>query len=133
MATFHCSVVTPERAVLETDARFVAFPAHDGEVGILPNRSALLTKLGVGVLRIDAPEGGERKFVIDGGFGQMIENRLTILTESAVEAGDVDRAAAQKTLEDALAVEAHSEAEHIARRREIAKARAELKVAPAPR
>lgn len=34
--TFHCSVVTPERAVLEADARMVVFPAHDGERGIMP-------------------------------------------------------------------------------------------------
>lgn len=133
MSTFHCSVVTPERAVLETDARFVAFPAHDGEMGILPNHSALLIKLGIGVLRVDAPDGGERKFAIEGGFGQMVENRLTILTESAVEGKDIDREAARKSLEEALAAEAHNEAEYEARRREIAKARAELKAAPVPR
>ena len=44
--TFHCSVITPERAVLETEATFVAFPAWDGEVGILHDRAPLLFKMG---------------------------------------------------------------------------------------
>lgn len=42
--TFHCSVVTPERAVLECEASFAAFPAHDGEIGIMPQRAPLLCR-----------------------------------------------------------------------------------------
>ena len=57
MASFHCSVVTPERVVLETEARFVALPAHDGEVGILPGRAPLLVALGVGRLRVQSADG----------------------------------------------------------------------------
>ena len=47
-STFHCSVVTPERAVLETEASFVAFPAHDGEVGVLPDRAPSSSSSGAG-------------------------------------------------------------------------------------
>ena len=66
--TFHCSVVTPERAILECDASSAVFPAWDGEIGILPQRSALLCRLGTGVLRVKS-EGEEHKFFIDGGLG----------------------------------------------------------------
>ena len=84
--TFHCSVITPERAMLEAEATFVAFPAHDGEVGILPDRAPLLFKMGAGELRVESPQGNQVLFV-DGGFAQMVENRLTLLTE----AGQADR------------------------------------------
>jgi F-type H+-transporting ATPase subunit epsilon len=81
--TFHCSVVTPEREVVDTDeATFVAFPAHDGEVGILAHRAPLLCQLGKGKLRIEK-RGETLRFDIQGGFAQMVDNRLTILTENA--------------------------------------------------
>ncbi len=101
--TFHCSVITPERAVLEADATFVAFPAHDGEVGILKNHAPLLYKLGVGLLRVKTPEG-EQAFFVDGGFAQMVENRLTLLTEQARPAAEVDRAVVDRAREEARAL-----------------------------
>lgn len=82
--TFHCSVVTPERAVLDTDATFVAFPAHDGEIGILHNRAPLLCQLGKGTLRVELGKESHR-FSIEGGFAQMVDNKLTILTDNAKE------------------------------------------------
>ncbi len=100
--TFHCSVVTPERAVLECDATAAVFPAHDGEIGILPRRSALLCRLGTGILRVQA-DGGARHFFIDGGFAQMVDNRLTLLTEQARSTDEVDLEAARQALADARA------------------------------
>ena len=96
--TFTCSVITPERQVLECDARFVAFPAHDGEIGILRNRAPLLCKLGIGLMRLEGSEGSQTLF-IDGGFAQMAENRLTILTEQAATPEEIDIEAARKELE----------------------------------
>src|SRR5687767_15477960 len=95
--TFHCSVITPERAVLETEATFVAFPAHDGEVGILPGRAPLLFKMGIGELRVESP-GGNHRYFVDGGFAQMVENRLTLLTEIAKAVEELDRSEAQRAL-----------------------------------
>ncbi len=126
--SFQLSVVTPERAVLECEVRSVVFPAHDGQMGILTNRAPLLCQLGVGPLKVDEESRASHVLVIDGGFAQMVENRLTILTESATESSDVDREAAQRALKEAMAREAHSEAEHAARRRDIERARTELKV-----
>ncbi len=84
--TFHLSVITPERAVLETEATFVVFPAWDGEVGVLRNRAPLLHRLGKGELRVQSP-AGNRSLQVEGGFAQMVDNRLTILTEQARESG----------------------------------------------
>src|SRR3972149_6587008 len=81
-ATFHCSVITPERAVLECESRFVAFPAHDGEMGVLRDRAPLVCKLGSGALRVQTSDTAHVLFV-EGGFAQVLNNRVTILTEQA--------------------------------------------------
>ncbi len=101
--TFHCSVVTPERAVLECDATSAVFPAHDGEVGILPRRAPLLCRLGTGILRVET-EGKPRRFFIDGGFGQMVDNKLTLLTEQARATDEIKLEAARQALDDARAL-----------------------------
>jgi F-type H+-transporting ATPase subunit epsilon len=126
--TFHCSVITPERAMLDTEATFVAFPAHDGEVGVLYNRAPLLYKLGSGELRVETPGGNHRLFV-DGGFAQMVENRLTILTEQAKTADELDPAAAARSEAEARELPAGSPAEVSARERALQSARAERRVA----
>jgi len=125
--TFHCSVITPERAVLETEATFVAFPAHDGEVGILHNRAPLLYKMGIGELRVESPEGNHR-FFVDGGFAQMVENRLTILTEQAKEPSEIDRAAAERALAEARALPMTDDTAFAARQRAVKRAEAQLKL-----
>jgi F-type H+-transporting ATPase subunit epsilon len=126
--TFHLSVITPERAVLETDVTFAAVPAHDGELGILKDRAAMLYRLGAGLLRVDAPEG-KRALFVAGGFAQMVDNRLTILTEVAKELDQIDRATAERALADAQAMKGTSEAEFDARQRALAAARAQLRLA----
>jgi F-type H+-transporting ATPase subunit epsilon len=127
-ATFHCSVITPERAVLESDATFVAFPAHDGEVGILRNRAPLLFKMGAGLLRVETPQGKQVLFV-SGGFAQMVDNRLTILTEQARDPATIERAGAERALDEALAMKARDEASYQARQRALQSARAQLRLA----
>jgi len=126
--TFHVSVITPERAVLESEAVFAAVPAHDGELGILHNRAPMLYRLGAGLLRLDTP-AGKRALFVSGGFAQMVENRLTILTEVARELDQLDRAAAERALADAQAMKGVTDAEHNARQRALASARAQLRLA----
>jgi len=92
---FSVSVVTPERAVIERDdATLVVLPAHDGEIGIQRGHSPILTRLGIGALRVDASGGEDLVMYIDGGFAQMVDNRLSVLTEQAKEPADLDPQAA---------------------------------------
>jgi F-type H+-transporting ATPase subunit epsilon len=126
--TFQCSVITPERAVLDTDATFVAFPAHDGEVGILRDRAPLLFKMGIGVLRVETPEA-EHKLFVDGGFAQMVDNRLTLLTEQAKRAEEIDRAAAERALTEARALPMVTDAEFAAHQKAVQRAEVQIKLA----
>jgi F-type H+-transporting ATPase subunit epsilon len=126
--TFHCSVITPERSVLDTEATFVAFPAHDGEVGILRDRAPLLYKMGIGVLRVETPEGNHVLFV-DGGFAQMVDNRLTLLTEQAKRPQEIDAVAAARARQEAQAMPIGDDASFAARQRALQRARVQEQLA----
>ena len=126
--TFQCSVVTPEKAVLECDAKFVAFPAHDGEMGVLRNRAPLVCKLGIGVLRVETLDEKHVMFV-DGGFAQVLDNRLAILTEQARYAADIDHAGAEQALVEARAMSLTGEEAVAARAKAVRRARIQLTLA----
>lgn len=125
---FQCSVITPEAAVLETEATAASFPAHDGEFGILRNRAPLVCKLGIGALRVETPEG-TRRLYIDGGFAEVHENRLTILTNNALAPDAIDADAARQALAEAKAMRI-TDAVSLARRQDaIARAKAQIRLA----
>ncbi|MGB5163133.1 MAG: ATP synthase F1 subunit epsilon [Thermoanaerobaculia bacterium] len=125
---FHCSVVTPERAVLECEAKFVALPAWDGEVGILKGRAPLLCKLGIGRLRIETADGKQILFV-DGGFAEMLDNQLTILTENARTPEEIDRQAVNADLDTARGLTVTDDASFEARQKALQRARTQLRLA----
>lgn len=74
------TVISPEAAVFDGDAESVVAPAFDGEIGILDNHAPLMTTLGRGVLTIRTG-GTERRFDVQGGFLQVVKNRVRILAE----------------------------------------------------
>ena len=84
--TFHCSLVTPERAVFEGELTYANIPAHDGQLGVMPNRAPMLMEMGAGLLRLNQPDGSVLRYRVEGGFIQMDENRLTLLSERAEDA-----------------------------------------------
>ena len=76
------SVVSPERTLYEGEAESIVAPAFDGQVGILTNHAPMLTLLGIGELRLTA-SGGDRKFTVSGGFLEVADNRVRVVTERA--------------------------------------------------
>jgi len=78
------SVVSPEQALFEGDATAVVAPAFDGEVGILPRHAPFLTLLGAGDLVIRGRDGS-RRFRVEGGFLQVIGDRVRVVAEKAGE------------------------------------------------
>src|SRR5437879_4825379 len=97
-----CVVVTPERAVLDEAVDFVAVTMYDGELGVLPGRAPLIGRLGYGELRTKREEKTSR-FYIDGGFVQVRNDVVTVLTPHAIPAADIKLNAAEKALQAALA------------------------------
>ena len=76
------SVISPERTLFEGAAMSVVAPAFDGEVGILTNHAPMMTLLGRGTLRVQCTSGTER-FVVEGGFLQVVDNQVRVVTERA--------------------------------------------------
>ena len=103
--TFRCSIVTPVASVFDDEVAYASFPAWDGQHGMMPGQSPLLTRLGVGSLRLDfpAPDSGKRWFLIDGGFAQVQDGSLTLLTEAALPAEKLSLEEAQAELAEANA------------------------------
>lgn len=79
------SVISPESVLFEGEASSVVAPAYDGEIGILENHAPLMTLLGKGSLRLSGA-GADKRFNIEGGFLQVVENNVRIVTEKATAA-----------------------------------------------
>jgi F-type H+-transporting ATPase subunit epsilon len=76
------SVISPEKVLFEGQASSVVAPGHDGELGILPGHAPLMTVLGKGLLRL-AGAGSAQSFRVEGGFLQVVDNTVRVVTESA--------------------------------------------------
>jgi F-type H+-transporting ATPase subunit epsilon len=126
--TLQCIVVTPETTELETPADFVALPLFDGEAGIAPGRSPLIGRLGYGELRVRYRDETIRYYV-DGGFVQVVDNVVSVLTNRAILASTLEPAAAEQQLQTALRRTAAGEEELAIRERQIQQARGLLRVA----
>ena len=123
-----CTVVTPEQTALETKADFVALPLFDGEIGIAANHSPLIGRLGYGEMRIKT--GGQTlTYYVDGGFVQVADNVVAVLTNRALPAARLDPAAAEAHLQAALSRPANTPALMEIRDRQIAQARAQIRTA----
>ena len=128
MSALHCVVVTPEATALDTSAQFIAVPLWDGEKGIAYGHAPLIGRLGAGELRLRTAEGVTR-FFVDGGFVQVADNQVSIMTSRAIPAASLERDAIREHLRQAL----HKPARHPElleqRERTVAQWRAQLRVA----
>src|SRR6185437_2858038 len=79
------SVISPEAVLYEGTADSVVAPAFDGEVGILTGHAPMMALLGKGVLRLER-DTGQRRFNVEGGFLQVVDNAVRVVTEKATSA-----------------------------------------------
>ena len=121
---FQCVVVTPEQQVLDESITQAIVPGDDGLLGILTDRAPLLMKLGLGPMRLDHANGTRSYFLIEGGVAQMKDNKLTILTNEATPASQIDAEAARAELAEAQARRPVDEKTATERDRQMARARA---------
>jgi F-type H+-transporting ATPase subunit epsilon len=75
------SVISPEAVLFEGETDSVVAPAYDGEVGILTGHAPLMALLGNGQLRLG--QGGGRSFTVSGGFMQVVNDNVRVVTEKA--------------------------------------------------
>ncbi len=122
-----CVVVTPERAVLDETVDSVVLPMYDGELGVLPGRAPLIGRLGYGELRTRRGNDVQR-FFVDGGFAQVRDNVVTVLTPRALKADEISPAKAAEALEKAQ-VPGKTPAQQEAQLKAQERARAQIRIA----
>lgn len=94
-------VVTPEKAVVDEDAKIVVAPGDLGEFGVLPGHTTFLTTLKTGTLRYTDASDQEHYVFVSGGFAEALPDKVTVLAESAERRRDIDLARAKAALERA--------------------------------
>ena len=86
-----CDIVTPEKRVYTSEATFVALPASDGEMGVMPKHVPLVSTLGAGEVRITLPDNSKEYFAISGGYVQIRpDDKIIVLANRAIAVGDID-------------------------------------------
>jgi len=119
--TLHVDIVSAEAEIFSGTATMVFAPAEMGEVGIAPRHAPLLTRLKPGEVRVQTQEGEELSFFVSGGMLEIQPHVVTVLSDTAIRADDLD---------EAQAVEAKERAERLLADRtadiDYAKAQSEL-------
>jgi F-type H+-transporting ATPase subunit epsilon len=93
MATLKLEIVTPEAKVFSDDVDMVTLTGSEGEMGILPQHMPLMTRLVAGEIVVN--KGRETFFLAVGdGFVQVTGDRVSILTDMAISAENIDEAKA---------------------------------------
>jgi F-type H+-transporting ATPase subunit epsilon len=124
--TIQVDIVSAEEQIYSGEAYMVYAPAIMGELGIAPRHTPLISPLKPGEIRLDVGDGKEEYFFISGGILEVQPHLVTVLSDTAIRADDLDEAAAleaQKRAEAAL-VDQKSDLD-------VAKAQAELAAAAA--
>ena len=97
MATIHVDVVSAEENIFSGEAKFVALPGENGELGILPRHTPLITRIKPGAVRIQPADGGEEVFVfVAGGILEVQPGKVTVLADTAIRGHDLDEAKASE-------------------------------------
>ena len=95
MATIHVDVVSAEASIFSGEAKFVALPGENGELGILPRHTPLITRIKPGAVRIVRADNGEEEFVfVAGGILEVQPSAVTVLADTAIRGHDLDEAKA---------------------------------------
>ena len=124
--TVHVDIVSAEAEIFSGLAEMVFAPAVMGEVGVMPGHAPLVTTLKPGEVRVRLPGGEEQSFYVSSGVLEIQPHVVTILSDTAQRASDLDEAAAMEAKERAERMLADRQADF-----DEAQARAELAQAAA--
>jgi F-type H+-transporting ATPase subunit epsilon len=99
--TIRVDIVSAEHELFSGEATMVFAPAVMGEVGIAPRHTPLLTPLNAGDVRVQTADGEEQIIYVSGGMLEVQPHLVTILSDTALRAEDIDEEAALRAKEDA--------------------------------
>ena len=105
MKTMQVELVSAEAEIFSGPATMVIATAQSGELGIYPEHTPLITNLKPGDVRVQTEDGEEQVIYVSGGILEVTPKKITVLSDTAIRAADLDEAsamAAQKKAEQAL-------------------------------
>jgi F-type H+-transporting ATPase subunit epsilon len=93
-------LVSPEALVLSVDADLVVVPGAEGNFGVLPRHSRLISSVRPGVIEVYQGGSLDQRIFVSGGFAEVTPERCTVLANEAMEISDIDRAAVEAEIKD---------------------------------
>lgn len=99
--TVHCDIVSAEESIFSDRVEMVIASGSQGDLGIAPGHTPLLTSLKPGPVRLIKSGGQEELFFVTGGFLEVQPNQITILSDTAQRADGLDEAAALEAKREA--------------------------------
>lgn len=128
MSTMQVEVVSAEQEVFSGEATMLIATAMSGELGIYPQHTPLLASLKAGDVRVQTADGEEQVIYVSGGILEVTPKKVTVLSDTAIRADDIDEAAAleaQRKAERALK-DSKADIDYARAKAELAQAAAQL-------
>jgi F-type H+-transporting ATPase subunit epsilon len=98
---FQFELVSPERLLVSEQVESVVIPGAEGEMTVMAHHAPVMTTIKPGVVTVKTVGGKEERYVVFGGFADIVPAGCTLLAESAVAVGDIDRADLARRIQDA--------------------------------
>ena len=90
MATFNLTIVSAERKIFEGEVKQIQATGVEGELGILPGHTPLLTAIKPGIVKFILQDGNEDVIYVSGGFLEVQPNIVTVLADVAIRGSELD-------------------------------------------
>lgn len=101
MDTFGLKIIASDKVFYEGRCRNLVIPAPDGEKGILPNHENMVIAVAVGIARMEIEPGKWQEVAVGTGFAEIVNNRVTLLVDTAERPEDIDVRRAEEQRERA--------------------------------
>ncbi|MCV3208027.1 F0F1 ATP synthase subunit epsilon [Mesorhizobium sp. YC-39] len=98
---FQFELVSPERLLVSEQVESVVIPGAEGEMTVMAHHAPVMTTIKPGVVTVKTATGKEERYVVFGGFADIVPSGCTLLAESAVAVGDIDRADLARRIQEA--------------------------------
>ncbi len=89
--SFKFDLVSPERLLVSEEVVAVVLPGTEGEMTVMAHHAPVMTTIKPGVVTVTPANGAEQRFVVFGGFADILPDSCTLLAESAVSVADINR------------------------------------------
>ena len=99
--SFKFELVSPERLLISEQVDAVVRPATEGEMTVMGNHAPVMTTVKPGVVTISRPDGKTDRYVVFGGFADILPDSCTLLAESAIHVDDIDRDDLERRIQEA--------------------------------